>query len=136
MKTLESKPTHGSAVGSKDLFSAVRPRGWLGERLKNISNPRKWRWKSYERACRRIPKSSPVHGTTSWKEINARRCALIEAEIMASKGKPFRRSEELQALQEVCDKVRAGNMVAQNFLLGRLLRKLKAENSEVSEAGR
>lgn len=125
-------------IGSSDLFSAVRPKGWLGERLKNISNPRKRRWKSYVRACRKIPKTSPVHGTTSWKKINDRRHELIVKEIAEHKktGKPWtemEHSKELAALQKVCGELCCGPTVASNFLMARLLRRLRAENNELRD---
>lgn len=114
----------------QEMFNDVRPKtGPLARALEAISNPRKRRWKSYERACRRIPKDSPIHGTTSWDKINDRRHALIDAEIKARgpfiKGRKFKRSAELQALQDICGEVMAGSLVAQNFLMGRILRRLR-----------
>jgi hypothetical protein len=110
-----------SAVHSKDLFSAVRPTGWMYERLVNISNPRKHRWNKYLRACRAIPETSPVAGSTSWDKINDRRCNLIE-------NRATRNEQEFRALQNVAGAVKAPHLVAQNFLLARVLRRLKAEN--------
>lgn len=121
-----------SRVRCEDLFSAVRPMGWLGERLKNVSNPRKRRWNAYVRACRRIPKSSPVYGTTSWDKINHRRHQLIDREMAAyaKTKKPwseFTHSAELDALQDVAGEICCGPTVAQNFLMSRFVRRLKTD---------
>lgn len=109
------------AVHSKDLFSAVRPTGWLYERLVNISNPRKHRWNKYLRACRAIPSTSPVAGSTSWDKINDRRCDLIQ-------NRKGRDEIEFRALQNVAGAVKSPSLVAQTFLLARVVRRLKAEN--------
>jgi len=119
----------GGVFASKDLFSAVRPTGWLYERLVNISNPRKHRWNKYLRACRAIPATSPVAGSTSWDKINDRRCNLIE-------NRATRNEQEFRALQNVADAVKAPHLVAQNFLLARVLRRLKAENPSSATAAK
>jgi len=126
------KPAAFVGVACSDLFSAVRPTGWIGKRLDAISG-RKYRWNKYLRACRAIPKTSPVAGSTSWKKINARRGHLISKELAAARKnlKQYSRSEELQALQDVAGAVIAAHLIAQNFLLARLLRKLKAENARL-----
>lgn len=108
-----------------DPFADVRPTGWLLERLKNVSNPRKHRWNAYLRACAKIPKSSPLHGCTSWKKINDRRGVLIEKYIRLKEPK----DAEYLALQKVADEAFCGSLVVQNFLLSRLVRRLKATKS-------
>lgn len=103
------------------LYAAVFPKGWLGDRLHNVSNPRRHRWNIYLRACKRIPKSSPVHGCTDWKKINHRRHTLIEKFI----NEDIPKDAEYLALQEIAGVAFCSSTVVQNFLLARILRRLK-----------
>lgn len=110
-----------------DLFAEVRPKGILGLCLDAIANPRKHRWKAYLRACKSIPKESPVHGSTSFTRLNERRLALCE-EMFAKEGrtrKEVKESPEFQALQKATSEWLCGPTVASNFLLSRQLRRLK-----------
>jgi len=115
-----------------DLFASVRPSpsSLLGRCLDSISNPRKHRWKKYLRACRRIPRESPVHGSTNFHVINARRHDLIDA--MYEKEKRCRRavkeSPEYKALDEAVSAAVMGQVIASSFLLSRLLRKIQREH--------
>ena len=114
-------------------FDLVRPKtGVLARALQAIENPRKHRWKAFLRACRRIPKKSPVHGCTSFERLNARRLALIEA--MWSHDQSHRRaakeSPEFKALQAATSEWLAGPRVAENFILSRYLRLLKRRHSD------
>lgn len=113
---------------SRDIYAEVRPTGWLAGVLSRVGNPRKHRWNAYLRACRAIPKGSPVAGSTSFKKINARRCKLIPREILAHTARPFKRSAELEALQKAVGEWLCGPLVVSNFLSARLLRRLQRKN--------
>lgn len=129
-----SPPT--STDASRDRFSEVRPSGVLGRMLENISNPRRHRWNAYLRACKRIPKTSPVYGSTSFNRLNERRHQLIfemyEKEKRSSK--EARESEEFKALQHATSQWLCGPLVAGNFLLSRLVRRMEREYSENDQA--
>lgn len=101
----------------------VTPKGWLGERLKNISNVKKRRWNIYLRACKKIPKFSPVYGSTSFKKINKRRHNLISKDFLLGLNPEER--VEYEALQTVAGTVFIGPTIARNFILARLERRLK-----------
>lgn len=121
-----------SAVQCGDLFSEVWPGGLLGRCLESICNPRKHRWNAYLRACKRIPKGSPVHGSTSFARINDRRHELI-SEMFAdgsAKYDEIKASPEYQAVSLATSEWLCGPTVASNFLLGRLLRRLRAKHPE------
>jgi len=97
----------------------VKRGGFFERLLLKLSTSRRVRWNNYFRACKRIPKSSPVHGLTSWEKINNRRCWLITH-------RKNRSETEFRALQDVAGTVASASLVAQNFLLHRKLRRLKA----------
>lgn len=124
MKTRQTSP---EPLPAFDLFSGVRPLGFLGRCLDAISNPRKHRWKAYLRACKRIPKDSPVYGSTSFDVLNARRLDLCEEMFAKEKRsrKEVKESPEFQALQNATSQWLAGPKVAELFLLSRELRRLK-----------
>ena len=124
MKTRQTAP---EPLPASDLFSGVRPTGFLGRCLEAISNPRKHRWKAYLRACKRIPKSSPVYGSTSFDVLNNRRLDLCEEMFAKEKKsrKEVKESPEFQALQNATSQWLAGPRVAELFLLSRQLRRLK-----------
>jgi hypothetical protein len=104
-----------------DPYAAVRPKpGSLLDRcLQSISNPRKHRWNAYLRACRAIPKDSPVAGSTSWERINARRMHLIDCDPCGEVYDP-----EFEALQRVANEYGTADLAAHCFLLARLVRRL------------
>ena len=135
MKTRQTAP---EPLPASDLFSGVRPTGFLGRCLEAISNPRKHRWKAYLRACKRIPKSSPVYGSTSFDVLNNRRLDLCEEMFAKEKKsrKEVKESPEFQALQNATSQWLAGPRVAELFLLSRQLRRLKRlypENVRMSD---
>lgn len=113
-----------------DLYAEVRPKpGSLLDRcLAALANPRKHRWNAYLRACRAIPKDSPVAGSTSWKKINARRGELID-QHHAEYVFPIDGSEspELQALQAVAGAMVCRYHAASAFLMARVSRRLQAK---------
>lgn len=88
----------------------------------------KLRWNSYIRACRKIPKDSPVCGSISWKRINERRCELINAAFGSGKKDALvalDRNPEYRALQDVpCGDA---SLIVSNFVMGRLLRRMEAK---------
>lgn len=102
----------------------VKPQGWLFHLLDGVLKRavRKKRWKSYYRACRRIPKDSPVYGTTSWRKINERRCKLI-AKHIACKDEKKIKSPEYHALQAVASEICKAELVVSNFVMRRWLRR-------------
>lgn len=130
-KTKSDHPESAFADGFPVKYTGIKPGGFLERLLVSVATSRKMRWNCYYRACKRIPKTSPVHGTTSWKRINDRRGQLIDQELRAEHqvGK-FKRSEELQALQDVCGTIFTHGTIVQNFLLSRMLRRLKKIRGE------
>lgn len=107
-----------------DLLNAsIVPGGFWDRRLNNICNPRRLKWASFYRACHRIPGGTPCHGSTSWSKINSRRHKLIVAKLAGR----LKNTTELEALQNVANEIGCGGIVAQNFLMGRYLRKLQRE---------
>lgn len=105
----------------------VKPGSWLAARLDAVANPRRRIWNAFRRACRRIPKGTPCYRARSWKQIDDRRCQLIEEmhqrEVKARK--EVRESAEFKALQACASAYMHSNLVATNFCLGRYLRRLK-----------
>lgn len=95
----------------------IKPGGFLDRICTRLLTSRKRRWKSYYRACRRIPKHSPVHGTTCWDKINERRCELIG-------NYKKRNKEEFDALQKVAGELACQEIVVSNFIMGRYMRRL------------
>lgn len=133
--TTDHQEAAESGLLRRDLFSEVRPSGLLGRCLDAISNPRKHRWNAYLRACKRIPKDSPVYGSTSFEKINTRRHALID-EMFAdaeTKSEEIKRSPEYVAVTRATREWLCGPMVASNFLMGRLLRRLQTKISSEKE---
>lgn len=106
-----------------DLFAqaGVAPGGWLEALLVSVSNPRRIRWNSYLRACRAIPATSPIAGSTSWKAINARRHQLID-------GRVRRNDPEFRAIQAVASTVTTPGRIAQMFVLSRIQRRMEREH--------
>ena len=115
-----------------DLYEAVRPGGVLGRCLEAISNPRKHRWNAYLRACRAIPKDSPVYGSTSFRRINDRRHDLIVS--MFGENSSFREevkeSPEYQAVSKATMAWCNGPLIASTFLAARLLRRMEKRIAE------
>lgn len=136
----QSNSNAGSGCSSHDLFAEVRPGGMLGRCLDAISNPRKHRWNAYLRACKRIPITSPIYGSTSFDKINGRRHELIAMMFKREDGKTdilpeydaIKSSEEYQAVTNATSEWLCGGLVASNFLMGRLLRRLKAKVSSAN----
>lgn len=130
-------------IESTDLFAEVRPGGMLGRCLDAIGNHRKHRWNAYLRACKRIPKESPVYGSTSFEKINGRRHELIGLMFSFEDGETdttpeydtIKSSEEYQAVSKATSEWLCGPMVASNFLMGRLLRRLQAKVSSANAQG-
>ncbi len=109
----------------KDHLASVgiRHDSAFGLLLWRVYTSRKLRWNAYVRACRKIPKSSPVHGLLSWKRINDRRHDLIQAAYKSRKKDRLDEDPEFRALQAVpCGEA---STIVQNFLLARLLRRLE-----------
>jgi hypothetical protein len=120
-----ASPDERDSVRCDAWLGVVVPGGWLDGLLRRVSNPRKWRWNAYLRACKRIPAGSPVAGTTAWKKINSRRHDLIVKKhggggLLADEEKEFR------SLQNVCGVFMCGGMVCQNLVMSRSLRRLRA----------
>lgn len=125
-----SIPAQGSPFGD-----VVVPGGFFDRLLKSIDRrPRKHRWNCYLRACKRIPKSSPLYGCTDWKKINARRGMLIDKDFqksiaMGDAWTPgtrtwFDTDTECIALQNVADAIVTSCEVAQSFRLRRTANRL------------
>lgn len=115
-----------------EFVDIVTPGGYWHQRLSNISNYRMHRWNAYVRACDRIPKTSPVYGSTSFATLNERRHHLI-AKRFDGKGRNLDEDAEFKALQEATGEWLCGPIVAQNFILGRYLRRLKAKHPELRD---
>ena len=126
----KSSDAHG--VAYDDLFSEVRPTGTLGKALDAIENPRKHRWNAYLRACRNIPASSPVHGSTSFKKLNDRRHELISEMFAADMAREsdVKDGPEYKAVSRATSAWHCGPMVASNFLMSRVLRRLESNYPE------
>lgn len=102
----------------EDRFASVRPKtGPLALALERVLNPRKHRWNRYRRACKAIPKHSPVHGSTSFRLLNERRLALID-----DTAKTPAIQAEYKALKRACSSWVHPSMIGINFLLARYLR--------------
>ncbi len=119
------------------LFKAVYPkRGLLRRCLDALDNPRKHRWNAYVRACKAIPMSSPIYGTTSWKKINTRRGELIDKRFQKDGGRSELEEIEFRALQKIAGQIGAPSLVPTNWLLGRIARRArsKANKRRITQA--
>lgn len=114
-----------TTMENTDLFAEVRPGGSLGKMLDSISNHRKHRWKAYLRACKKIPATSPVAGSTSFQRINGRRHELITEYHTREDYEGLKASLEYRAVSTATSQWLCGPLVAENFLLGRLLRRMQ-----------
>ena len=111
-----------------DFYAEVHPGGILGQMLDNIANPRKHRWNKYLRACKAIPKSSPVAGSTSFKRINQRRLEIIHAAFSRDDPAALASDPEKLALSKAVDARCAATTAGSSFLMGRLLRRLQKKH--------
>ncbi|WP_395734108.1 hypothetical protein [Prosthecobacter sp.] len=102
-----------------------KPGTYLRRCLDSIRNPRRHRWNSYLRACKKIPLSSPVHGSTHFDLINQRRVAMITAAGRTQTWDTLDADPEFIALQNAASEWNCGQLIAGNFLNGRLLRRLE-----------
>lgn len=126
-------PNYLKALPVDDPYIHVRPKkGVLARAVHGIvSHPRKIRWNAYLRACRAIPKSSPVHGTCSWKRINRRRHQLIDRMFRDKRETlPAKQQAEFEALQKVCGTVASAHAILTLWLSQRLMRRLLARIDE------
>ena len=97
--------------------------------LERVGNPRRHRWNAYLRACRAIPPSSPVHGSTDFKRLNERRLRMIAAARRRRKT-PLEKDPEFTALQRATAAWLRGPRVAQSFLLHRKLWRLERKERQ------
>ena len=126
----ERKPYAGSDdrwTQADALFGeVVTPGGFLDRLLRSISRPRKRRWNAYVRACKLIPKDSPVHGTTNFERINGRRHDLINEAFGSGRGgEELDGNPEYVALCRATDNWACGSSAISRFVLGRKLRRLE-----------
>lgn len=109
-----------------EFYHDVFPKGILGDMLESISNPRKHRWNRYLRACKAIPKDSPLSGSTTFQAINNRRHALISEAFKGKRdGSSLDTNAEYEALGKAVSAWLCGPDVAINFLLRRKLHRLR-----------
>lgn len=99
-------------------WRTVHTGSWLERLLIRVEESRKIHTNAYLRAVRKIPKTSPVHGTRSWSRINARRHELCK---IARPTKAQR--EESEILQSIPIR---NSLVVGNLLHNRLARRMNA----------
>ena len=105
----------------EDFFPKAGP---LHQMCLAVQNTKKVRWNKFLRECKKIPRTSPVYGSTSFKAINERRHQLIRSDIETE-------SEEEKVLSR-CVSIGAGAYTAVNLLVAkRMIRHMKRQMKQM-----
>lgn len=107
------------------------PTGLLGRCLDSITNPRRHRWNRYLRACKKIPKDSPVYGSTSFQKINDRRHEIIREMLPRGRRKEMKETPEYMALEDCAAAWACGQLTASRFIMRRQFQALCKKHPEM-----
>lgn len=125
-----------SEILDRPEFSDLMPKPgtYLRRCLDSIRNPRRHRWHSYIRACKKIPPSSSVHGSTHFEKLNHRRVEMIAEAAHTQNWDSLDADPEFIALQNAASEWNCGQLIAGNFLNGRILRRLEKLHPSARDA--